>query len=109
MFPLLFIIYHIHNFHISQINQSNTPQQNLLSSNSEYTISTNAKSHLTGVFEQLYENKTKDFGNGRLVRNIFEKSIEIQSNRIALADTLTKEILSTIETEDIPSISTYTS
>ncbi|MEC5395906.1 AAA family ATPase [Bergeyella sp. RCAD1439] len=81
----------------------------LLCSNSEYTISPNAKSHLTEVFKQLYENKTKDFGNGRLVRNIFEKSIENQSNRIVLADTLTKEILTTIETEDIPSVSTYTS
>lgn len=80
----------------------------LLCSNSEYTISPNAKSHLTEVFKQLYENKTKDFGNGRLVRNIFEKSIENQSNRIALADTLTKVILTTIETEDIPSVSTYT-
>lgn len=79
----------------------------LLCSNSEYIISPNAKNYLTEVFNQLYENKTKDFGNGRLVRNIFEKSIENQSNRIALANSLTKEILTTIETEDIPNVSTY--
>lgn len=79
----------------------------LLCSNSEYIISSSAKEILIDTFTHLYETKTKDFGNGRLVRNIFEKSIENQSNRIALADKLTKEILTTIEAEDIPNVTIY--
>jgi SpoVK/Ycf46/Vps4 family AAA+-type ATPase len=80
----------------------------LLCSNSEYFVSKNAKNCLTEVFKDLYKNKTKDFGNGRLVRNIFEKSIENQSNRIALTkEILTKEILTTIEEDDIPKITNY--
>ncbi len=82
----------------------------LLCSKSEYNISPSAKTLLTDAFKHLYETKTKDFGNGRLVRNIFEKSIENQSNRIALTDQqLTKEILTTIESEDIPNVTIYAS
>lgn len=82
----------------------------LLCSKSEYIISSDAKNLLTDTFKNLYETKTKDFGNGRLVRNIFEKSIENQSNRIALTDQqLTKELLTTIEAEDIPNVTIYAS
>lgn len=81
----------------------------LLCVKSEYIISSNAKNLLTETFNHLYETKTKDFGNGRLVRNVFEKSIEKQSNRIALADKLTREILITIEAEDIPNVTIYAS
>lgn len=81
----------------------------LLCSKSEYVISPSAKNLLSESFKQLYETKTKDFGNGRLVRNIFEKSIENQSNRIALTDQeLTKKILTTIEAGDIPNVTIYT-
>lgn len=80
----------------------------LLCSKSEYIISSDAKNLLKVTFKQLYETKTKDFGNGRLVRNIFEKTIENQSNRIALSDQqLTKDILTTIETVDITNLPLY--
>jgi hypothetical protein len=42
-----------------------------------------------------------DFGNARLVRNLFEKTIENQSNRIASLEKLTRELLTTIEVDDI--------
>jgi stage V sporulation protein K len=34
-------------------------------------------------FTDLYNSRTKSFGNGRVVRNVFEKIIENQSNRLA--------------------------
>ena len=34
-------------------------------------------------FSDLYNSRTKSFGNGRVVRNIFEKIVENQSNRLA--------------------------
>ncbi|MDX2241292.1 MAG: AAA family ATPase [Leptolyngbyaceae cyanobacterium bins.302] len=50
----------------------------------------------------LYEQRDRTFGNARLVRNLFEKTIERQANRLAVINTLTDEILTTIQPEDIP-------
>ena len=46
-------------------------------------------------------NKDKNFGNGRFVRNVFEKVIECQANRLASVGGINGEILSIIEAEDI--------
>lgn len=73
----------------------------LLCLKSEYVVSQTAKDKLNEKFESLYKNKDKNFGNGRLVRNLFEKAMEQQANRIAQAEKLTKELLTTIEAEDI--------
>ena len=73
----------------------------LMCSKSEYLISNPAKEILSTLFNKLYHQKDKTFGNGRLVRNVFEKTIENQSNRMALASRLTKELLITIEPSDV--------
>ena len=57
---------------------------------------------LLELLKKLYERRDKTFGNGRLVRNIFEKVVERQANRIAGISPLTDEILCTITKEDIP-------
>lgn len=60
------------------------------------------KLHIT--LEQLYNQRTKNFGNGRTVRNLFENTLEKQSLRLAplLSQTnLNKETLITITAEDI--------
>ena len=46
-------------------------------------------------------NKNKGFGNARFVRNLFEKTIENQANRLSKTENLTKETLSRIEAEDL--------
>ncbi len=43
------------------------------------------------------------FGNGRLVRNVFEQAIERQVTRLARAETVSDEQLVTLEAEDIES------
>jgi len=68
---------------------------------SDYTISNEAEQYLQSQFESAYNSRDESFGNGRFVRNIFEKSIENLSNRIAKSDKITKELLTTIEKEDI--------
>jgi AAA+ superfamily predicted ATPase len=73
----------------------------------EYKLSAEATGVLKANLQQLYDNKQKDFGNARLVRNLFEASIENQSNRIATSTTLTKEILTAIEATDIPAAAEY--
>lgn len=71
----------------------------------DYQITEQAKSKLISIFENAYEKRDKSFGNGRYARNIFEKTIEQQANRIAKEINLTKEILSTITIDDVLKIS----
>ena len=54
------------------------------------------------LFTTAFNNRDKSFGNGRYVRNVFEKSLERQANRIATIPELTKELLPTITEQDIP-------
>nr|WP_282440340.1 hypothetical protein [Brasilonema sp. UFV-L1] len=52
-------------------------------------------------FTELYTNRDQNFGNGRLVRNIFEKTIERQANRLVKNSRISKEMMMTIMPEDI--------
>ena len=54
------------------------------------------------LFRIVYANKNKQFGNARLARNIFEKTFENHANRTAAIAPITREILTTLEMEDIP-------
>lgn len=63
-----------------------------------------ANQTLKALLSQLYEQRDRTFGNARLVRNLFEKTIERQANRLAVINTLTDEILTTILPEDIPEL-----
>lgn len=67
----------------------------------EYMLTPEAIVKAKMMFEQAYNMRNKSFGNGRFVRNVFEKTVEQQANRIAKLSTLTKESLTTIEAEDI--------
>lgn len=61
-----------------------------------------ANQTLKQLLTELYEQRDRTFGNARLVRNLFEKTIERQANRLAVINTLTDDILTTILPEDIP-------
>lgn len=63
---------------------------------------------LRSLLTTLYETRDRTFGNARLVRNLFEKTIEQQANRLAVITNLTDEILTTIQPEDIPAAETLT-
>ncbi|MEX0269796.1 AAA family ATPase [Leptolyngbyaceae cyanobacterium UHCC 1019] len=69
---------------------------------SHFSPTEEANQKLKTLLTELYENRDRTFGNGRLVRNLFEKTIEQQANRLAVINTLTDEILTTILPEDIP-------
>lgn len=49
----------------------------------------------------LYERRDKHFGNGRMVRNIFESAIRHLANRVVESPEFTKQLLSHFEFEDI--------
>ena len=67
----------------------------------EYTLTDDAKIYLQRRLEDIVVNRTKDFGNARYVRNLFEKTVEAQANRLASESKVTKDILAEIKKEDI--------
>ncbi len=52
-------------------------------------------------FQDLLRQRDEHFGNGRLARNVFEHGISRLANRIAGIAPLTRELLTTLEAEDI--------
>lgn len=68
----------------------------------DYHITDDAKEAIIRFFNDAVNNKDANFGNGRFVRNIFEKVLERQANRLASESNLTTERLSEITVEDLP-------
>ena len=68
----------------------------------DYRLADGAKEQLMQYFEQAIAHKDKNFGNGRFVRNTFEKVLEHQANRLASISNLTTEQLTEITIEDLP-------
>lgn len=56
---------------------------------------------LLNKLNDLYVTRDNKFGNGRLVRNIFEKTIEKQANRLVKIPGVSKEMMMQIMPEDI--------
>jgi SpoVK/Ycf46/Vps4 family AAA+-type ATPase len=69
---------------------------------SDYTISKDAEIPLKKYLAHKVANKDQNFGNARFVRNLFEKTIERQANRLSKEVGLTGENLSAICSIDIP-------
>ncbi|MDZ4842850.1 MAG: AAA family ATPase [Hyphomicrobium aestuarii] len=64
-------------------------------------LSAQASFRLELVLAALCAAKDRRFGNGRLVRNMFEQAIERQATRLARKETLSDEQLATLEEEDL--------
>ncbi len=67
----------------------------------QYTITEEAGAYLRGRLEEVVEKKERNFGNARYVRNVFEKVIQDQANRLAGMRNLTEKELSEITLKDI--------
>ena len=68
-----------------------------------YALEEATESLVRRVFECLYESRNEQFGNARTVRNLFERTISMQSDRLASSGKeLDKTELVTIKKEDIP-------
>ena len=66
-----------------------------------YTLSKEAEEWAAADFKDLYENRDENFGNARDVRNLFEKAVSRQSDRVAQMEAPTKEDLMELRTEDL--------
>lgn len=73
----------------------------LNASKNEYVTNEEANQYLKKKLEIVVQNKQKDFGNARYIRNYFELAIEHQANRLAAELDLTPEKISELTIEDI--------
>ena len=85
-----------------------TPQELLLIFQSflekhHYNLTEAAQEVLLKHLKQLYSHRNKSFGNGRLIRNIFEKTIQKQANRLMTIPNVSASNLQQILPEDIVS------
>ncbi len=69
---------------------------------SHYTISPETRKCLLSIFTDMYATRDHTFGNGRLVRNIFEMTINNQANRIVSMVDINEEDLINILDIDLP-------
>ena len=74
---------------------------NLYLTKNQYTITDDAAALLKEKFSYAIATKTKNFGNARFVRNIFERAVEQQANRLSTKRSIADEELSQLTKEDI--------
>jgi len=73
----------------------------LIAAKAKYELPTQTRRRLLRGFTHLYFNRDRHFGNGRTSRNAFERSVRRLANRIASATEVTRELLVTMQPEDI--------
>jgi stage V sporulation protein K len=66
-----------------------------------YRISETAHGALKGEMERRWQQRGADFANGRDVRNLFERVISMQANRISALPTISEDALISITEEDV--------
>lgn len=74
---------------------------NLQLAKNQYVIDAEAKDKVWSLIENDYNQKDQNFGNARYVRNLFERIISNQSNRLATMGTLSDDMLMRIVEQDI--------
>ena len=68
----------------------------------DYKLQKEALVAMSEYFQHAVENKDANFGNARFVRNIFEKTLEKQANRLSTDPELDTEELTLITLADLP-------
>jgi Holliday junction resolvasome RuvABC ATP-dependent DNA helicase subunit len=74
-----------------------------LAFDAHYELSEKADQAVDDLFTALYNRKGANFGNARLVRNLFEETLANQANRLAALESPTRDDLERLEADDIPS------
>ena len=67
----------------------------------QYTMSKETETWLKERFDYAEDHKDRNFGNARYARNVFEKSIQAQANRLADESNLSEEKLTELTIEDL--------
>jgi len=74
----------------------------------QYKLPADARHRALIGFVEMYNNRDRHFGNGRLVRNAFEDSVRRLADRVASVTKLTESLLTCLTVDDIsiPGLST---
>ena len=67
----------------------------------QYTLADGAEEYLKEQFEYAVAHKDRNFGNARFARNVFEKSIQSQANRLEGMTNLSKSQLTELTVDDL--------
>lgn len=68
-----------------------------------YELTPAARGNLAIILNRVFTDRDENFGNARLVRNMFEQTLGIHANRLVANDTpVTRESLSTLDAVDLP-------
>lgn len=68
---------------------------------SQYTCDQDVRNSIVQIMERAVAEKDRNFGNGRYVRNLFEKAIQRQAVRLSGVAPLTTEMLSELTLHDL--------
>ena len=68
----------------------------------QYLLEPESEERLSDILNFAVEHKDKNFGNGRYVRNLFEKTIQNQAMRLSCKPNITAKELSKLKAEDLP-------
>ena len=67
----------------------------------QYTLADDADDYLKEQFDYVVAHKDRNFGNARYARNVFEKSIQEQANRLSGRSNLSKSQLTELTIDDL--------
>ncbi len=67
----------------------------------QYTLAPDAETYLRQQFEYAVAHKDRNFGNARYARNVFEKAIQQQANRLEGRSNLTDRELTELTADDL--------
>jgi hypothetical protein len=67
----------------------------------QYTLTPEASTHADRLFKEMYDARDSNFANGREVRNLFERSVAQQANRLTKTENPTRELLCMLEKADL--------
>ena len=73
----------------------------LISKKHGYRLTDDAEGELEKLITLIYENRTENFANARITRNMFESVIQHQANRVVKIEDPSKDDLQEISIEDI--------
>ena len=76
----------------------------LYANKADFKLTEDAEDKLSEIIDRVYEKKHRGFGNARTMRNLFEKIIERQANRIVNLEPITEDMLITLTETDVPNI-----
>jgi SpoVK/Ycf46/Vps4 family AAA+-type ATPase len=66
-----------------------------------YQVPARTRAKLLLGFQYLLDRRDEHFGNGRLARTVFERSVRRLASRLAAVESLTRALLTTLQPEDI--------